>query len=235
MILLNPYFNRYKEFIGSFLACTFLIIISFSYSNATHVAGGNMTYKCLGNNEYEITLEFRRDCLNGAPGAQFDDPASIGIFDSAGTLITSLGINGQLLIEFSSTDTLNEVLTTECSMVNSDICVHRTTYRTTVSLPDRIGGYILAYQRCCRNFTLNNIVEPLETGSTYWIGITESSIEHCNDSPIFNKWPDIFICKDDTLRFDHSATDADGDSLVYELCVPSHGANQDFPRPQPSF
>lgn len=194
-----------------------------------------MTYRCLGNNNFEITLEFRRDCLNGAPGAQFDDPASIGIFDADGNLLTSLGNSGQLLIPFSSTDTLNEVLTTECSMVASDICVHRTTYRTTVNLPDRQGGYILAYQRCCRNFTLNNIVAPLETGSTYWIHITDNAMEVCNQSPRFIQWPDIFICQDDTLRFDHSAIDADGDSLVYELCVPSLGANQDDPRPQPPY
>lgn len=35
--------------------------------------------------------------------------------------------------------------------------------------------------------------------------------------------------------FDHSATDIDGDSLVYELCTPLDGASFSDPIPQPPY
>lgn len=216
------------------LSCFLLsLILSSGSLIASHVVGGNLTYKCLGNSRYEVTLEFRRDCFNGAQDAQFDNPASIGIFDQNGFLIEILGNGGQILIPFAADDTLNETLTSECNVIGGDVCVQTTTYRDTIILPFRTGGYFLAYQRCCRNFTLNNIQDPLNTGATYWIRVTELALQQCNSSPTFNDWPDIYICADEPLVFDHSASDIDGDSLVYELCIPSQGASRDFPNPKP--
>jgi len=46
---------------------------------ASHLVGGDITYRCLGDNMYEVTLSVRRDCNLANPDAIFDDPASIGI------------------------------------------------------------------------------------------------------------------------------------------------------------
>jgi len=52
------------------------------------------------------------------------------------------------------------------------VCVHEANYIDTISLPSNLGyGFILAYERCCRNVTLNNIFQPLETGTTEYIEI----------------------------------------------------------------
>jgi len=216
-----------------------LILFAFVQNvSATHVAGGTMSYKCLGNDSYEVTLEFRRDCFNGAENAQFDSLASVSIFDSEGELVVNLGEfgnNGEIRIPFMGDDTLNEILTSECNVIGGDRCVQTTIYRSIpFILPPRPGGYILAYQRCCRNGTLNNIIDPTLTGATYWVKITESALEQCNNSPRFTRSPASFICIDDTLRFDHSAFDVDGDSLVYFLCTPSAGATVGNPKPQPA-
>ncbi|HMP13046.1 MAG TPA: hypothetical protein PKD70_04145, partial [Saprospiraceae bacterium] len=32
--------------------------------HATHIVGGEIGYKCLGSNQYEITLKVYRDCFN---------------------------------------------------------------------------------------------------------------------------------------------------------------------------
>jgi gliding motility-associated-like protein len=208
------------------------ILISIQEGNATHVAGGNLFYECLGNQQYRVTLEFRRDCFNGNPLAQFDSQASIGIFDTNGVpIIKSDG--GQVLIDFDDSDTLNTILTSECSIMGEDVCVEMTTYSAVITLPFNPTGYILSYQRCCRNIALNNIIDPLNQGSTYWTTISERAQLECNSAPEFNVWPDIFICANEPLIFDHSATDLDGDSLVYRLCVPSTGASQANPQPQP--
>jgi gliding motility-associated-like protein len=195
--------------------------------HATHIVGGEMNYTCLGNDEYEITLTIFRDCFNGNPQAWFDDPASIGIFNSNNELLQDIRI------DLMGNDTLNPVLTSECLVVPPDVCVHTTTYRVVVELPPIPGGYQLAYQRCCRNQTIVNIVDPLDTGATYGVTISEKALEECNSSPKFKDWPPIYICVNEPIVFDQSAIDQDGDSIVYRLCTPLTGATPDFPQPQP--
>ena len=217
-----------------YLAISLLFLLCVNEASATHVAGGSLTYRCLGNSRYEISLEFRRDCFNGADDAQFDDFASVTIFNSNNQLMINLGSGGELRIPFIGDDTLETRLTSVCNVIGDDVCVQTTVYRDTVILPARPGGYILAYQRCCRNSALNNVADPLNTGATYWVRITERALQECNSSPVFENLPGVFICVNDTLRFDSRATDIDGDSLVYYLCTPSAGASEPEPMPQPS-
>ncbi len=220
--------------IRKLICASVLLVLCFAQDlNATHVVGGDMTYRCLGNDQYEVTLTVRRDCEFGHPAAYFDDPAAIGIYSSQGSLQTSLGFLGQLIIPFNQDDTLNQVFTAECGVNGQDVCVHETTYIDTLTLPFRPGGYHLVYQRCCRNGSLNNVLDPLLTGSTYFVEINAESQNACNSSPVFNQWGDIYICANEELIFDHSAFDAEGDSLVYRLCTPTNGASFDDPKPQP--
>lgn len=218
-----------------------LIIIGFLFCYApnilaTHVAGGTMTYRCLGQNRYEISMEFRRDCINGAESAPFDSLASFGVYDERFNLVTfpvedsgipGVSFAGRFQIPLTTNDTLFETLTTECNVISGDVCVQRTVYRDTIILPMGNGGYNIVYQRCCRNLSLSNIMDPLDTGATYWVNISERALEVCNSSPTWIDWPDIFICSADTLRYSHSAIDPDGDSLVYTLCTPSAGLDRD--------
>ena len=195
--------------------------------NATHIVGGEMNYTCLGNNQYEITLTIFRDCYNGNPNAWFDDPASIGVFDANNLFIE------QILVPLMNNDTLVPVLSGECLVVPPDVCVHTTTYSTVIELPPIAGGYQLAYQRCCRNETIANIIDPLDTGATYGVTISEQALNECNSNPKFQEWPPIYICVNEPIVFDQSAIDQDGDSIVYRLCTPLQGADPDFPMPQP--
>ena len=202
-------------------------------SKATHIVGGELNYTCLDDNTYEITLTIFRDCFNGDPNAWFDNPASVGIFDSNNQLVTTVGLSGQLLMPLMNNDTLVPVLSNPCLVVPPNVCVHTTTYRDTLVLPFIAGGYTLAYQRCCRNQTILNIVNPLATGATYSVQISENALLACNSNAKFNEWPPIYICVNEPIEFDHSATDIDGDSLVYKLCTPFQGADQTVPQPQP--
>ncbi len=209
---------------------TFLVLLFLSFIpalKATHIVGGEMNYTCLGDDQYEITLTIFRDCFNGDPNAWFDNPASIGIFDRENQLLQ------EVLVPLMNNDTLNPVLSGECFVVPPNVCVHTTTYRTTITLPPIIGGYQLAYQRCCRNQTIVNIVEPLATGATYGVTISEQALLECNSNPKFQEWPPLYICVDQPISFDQSAIDLDGDSIVYRLCTPLQGANQMIPQPQP--
>jgi len=203
-------------------------------ASATHIVGGDLTYRCLGNNLYEIRLTLRRDCLLGAPDAQFDDPASVGFFDlQSNQLLTFVGFNGQLFMDLNEDDTLNQVFISDCTIAGNDICVHQTTYVDTIFLPFRPSGYAMAYQRCCRNGSLNNIIDPLNTGMTLVAQLSGFAQTECNSSPQFNEYPPIYICVNQPMEIWHFANDFEGDSLVYCLETPLSGGDIILNMPQP--
>ena len=195
---------------------------------ATHIVGGELYYDCLGGNQYRITLKIYRDC---GPNSQapFDNPANISIFGASNQLLTNLSIN------FPGATNVPFVATNPCFQAPPNVCVEEAVYQAVVTLPVSPTGLItLAYQRCCRNNSILNIVSPQNTGSTYTETVPPSSQIVCNSSPRFTKFPPIALCVGDSLIFDHSATDPDGDSLVYELCSTYQGADPNNPMPVPT-
>ena len=150
----------------SILLLTIGVLLWTPEAEATHIVGGEMRYRCLGGDFYRIYLTMRRDCFNGAVDAQFDNPAFVTAYGRNGEVIEDIGQSGVFSLEYMQDDTLNEILTSTCQVIGPDVCVHTTTYRTVVELLPRPGGYQLAYQRCCRNQTIANIIDPLATGAT---------------------------------------------------------------------
>lgn len=219
--------GKFKIFL---LTLTAIFVVLLPEVKATHIVGGDMTYRCLGNNNFEITLTFTRDCEYGADDARFDNFAIVAIYDQYYNPV-SLGANGMILIPFRGDFFVDTDLENNCEIMGYEVCVHQSVYRDTINLLPKDGGYIFSYQRCCRNSTLKNIQDPLETGSTQMIRITEEALNDCNSSPVFNSWPDIYICTNRPIDFDHSATDPDGDSLVYSLFTPYKGASVRNPKP----
>lgn len=195
--------------------------------SASHIVGGEINYRCLGGDRYEIVMTVYRDCFYGNPLVWFDNPASIGIFDRDNR------IRYDLRMRLMNNDTLEPVLSGACYVAPPSVCVHTTRYRDTVTLPFIEGGYQLAYQRCCRNETIQNIIDPANTGATFYAFISEESLRSCNSNAVFKSWPPVYICVGEPIYFDHGAADIDGDSLVYRLCTPLTGATPDSPNPRP--
>ena len=205
--------------------------------SATHIVGGDITYRCLGNEMYEIRMIMRRDCLLGADDAPFDNPAAIGFYDAVTNQLIPIGsVSGYLQMFLNNDDTLNQTFISDCTIAGNDVCVEQTVYVDTVRLPFRSNGYIMAYQRCCRNGTLANIVDPLNTGMTLIALLSGQAQQSCDNSPQFGEYPPIYICANNPIEFDHSASDGDGDSLVYSLCTPYAGGDiiDNMPQPPPS-
>src|SRR5690606_22419743 len=63
------------------LATLALLITSWSF--ASHIVGGEMSYKCLGNDYYQITLRYYRDC----GGVQLPPTVDIKIANQSGTVV----------------------------------------------------------------------------------------------------------------------------------------------------
>ena len=199
---------------------------SLQNAQALHLVGGELTYECQSNNNYMVRLRIFRDC-NCTNCADFDNPAYVFVYDDFGNLVSSLSI------PFPGSTQLPVYINNPCLAFPPDVCVEEAVYAAQVNLPPISGGYHLVHQRCCRNNSILNISAPNTFGSTYYAHIPDPGIDLCNASPYFNNFPPIALCVGDTLSFDHSATDTDGDSLVYELCTPYSGASQNNPKPAP--
>jgi len=96
----STYIGRVKMVL---IALAGLFIFSPTQVSATHIVGSDMSFSCLGNDFYEVRLTVRRDCVNAADDAPFDDPASIGIFDAFGNLQPVLGTLGSRYYKLSTT------------------------------------------------------------------------------------------------------------------------------------
>ena len=184
-----------------------------------------MNYVYLGNNQYEITLTVYRDCFNGIP--PFDNPATIGIFDSNNNLAFTVQAT------ITSQQSVPNAINSPCLLPPTNVCYEVARYVFTISLPSQTGSYTLAYQRCCRNSSVVNLVNVQGTGATYMAVIADPAVAPVNSNPVFNNWPPTFICQGAPFTFDHSAMDPDGDSLVYRLNTPIHGGSMNDPMPNP--
>ena len=103
--------------------------------------------------------------------------------------------------------------------VNS-VGVEEASYIFEITIPITDQNYMVAYQRCCRNESISNLINPGDTGAAFDIIITPQAQREGNSSPRFNEFPPIFICSGFTLMVDQSATDSDGDVLQYTFCHP---------------
>ncbi len=193
------------------LLLIFFLVFNTLISYCSHVVGGDLTYRCLGGSDYEITLKLYRDCSSPFPLDNFIQK----VYNGAGTLVT------EVPILFESEDTLDILFNYPCTAIPSDVCLNIGTYKDTLNLPDTaVGGYTIILATCCRtpNSAIVNLDLTNGVGISYYVTIPEGIA--CNSSPVFNNDPPIALCLDQPFSFDHSATDTDGDLLVYKLCTP---------------
>ncbi|MCB0507822.1 MAG: gliding motility-associated C-terminal domain-containing protein [Bacteroidetes bacterium] len=210
-----------------YIAVIFLLIYGIQFVQASHIVGGVMNYKYLGNDNFEINLYVYRDCKRANPGATLDPEARIWVYDND---IDSLYNIYLFPIPFDSF--LDASIKDPCALIQPDECVDWTRYQNIINLPPNGSGYEIYYQRCCRNNSVLNITSDsiwgqITWGATYTINIppAETGQHIINTSPVFSNYPPVYICLGKPIDYDHSAYDADGDSLVYKLCTPYSGAS----------
>lgn len=201
---------------------------------ATHIVGGEVYYDDLGGGNYNIHMKVYRDCFNGVP--PFDGlPDQNGNITGAYFTIFDASSNIIGVYQFAAPSHSNIPLTINnpCVGVPNNVCVEEAIYSYNINLPAKPGGYYIAYQRCCRNGTILNLVSPGNVGATYWEHIPGPEVVATNSCPRFNVRPPVYICNGVPINFDHSATDPDGDSLVYSLCTPFTGLSPGCPSLSP--
>lgn len=207
----------------------FLICMTFVTTvDAKHIIGGELTYKCLGVDpsdttslRYVFTLTMYRDCFGG--GADFDDLAVIGFFYKNGNDYTRFKTISEKLANKGEVNPPDNA----CLIVPPNICVEKGQYIFEASLKMGLNESItVAYQRCCRNQSISNLISPGDQGITISVELTKDAFLARSSSPTFKSFPPTVICSGEPLFFDHSAIDIDGDQLVYEFCSPQKGGGK---------
>lgn len=225
---MSKHFTKYLPGILLLLSSFF-----FSPAIASHLAGGQMAYKYLGDSgvyhRYQVTLTLYQDCLNGQPEAiAQDNPAYFGVYQAA-TPFSFIRVDSAFYA--SSVVVPGELVGGPCgTQASTPMCRLKKTFIINYAFPSNSMGYVVTYQRCCRNSSIVNISNPGNVGVTYSCFIP-GNIN--NNSAVFKNLPPDEIALNYPFVFDNSATDADGDSLSYELCSALDDADGNNAKPFP--
>jgi hypothetical protein len=215
-----------------------LLLLSVS-ATATHIVGGEFEFvfrgiTSTGYHRYNLGMILYFDKRNGNPGA-LDGEVIVRVFRKRDNAVVINGIRLTLL-----ENTAVQYKRPECASGGS-VVTDRLFYSYSIGGtpteylfdPEEFNdsqGYYIAWERCCRNYTVTNIYsEDPNTGSTRYAGQTfylefPSMIK--NGQPFTNSAPRLFkplsdyACRGRLYTVDFQGVDPDGDSLVYSMVVP---------------
>ncbi len=187
--------------------------------NATHIVGGVFSLQHLSANNYQLTLKVYRDCLNGE--AEFDNPATVGVFDKA-----THALKATYLMGFYGVAVNQPFVGANCNVNLPVGCTEMALYTQTITLSptqfNNTAGYYFSYQRCCRNGIIQNIVQPGDAGIAIYMEIPSPS-RMINSTPDFDANVNVLFCKEKLTVYNFNFTDADGDELRYSMVTPLNG------------
>jgi gliding motility-associated-like protein len=167
--------------------------------------------------KYKATLYIFQDCITGDPIAISDDnPAAFTVYSNNVFIRSDANIFYDATPGSGGAISVPANFSNECVTDIPPTCLYRKRFEKFYVLPPSVYGYTIVYQRCCRNASIINVIDAGSKGSTYFCTIPPTTTN--NSSAIFRNYPPQIICLNDPLMYDHSATDADGDSLTYEFC-----------------
>lgn len=205
-----------------------VVALFFSNANASHMMGADISYECLGNNQYRITLNIYRDCS----GISMSGSYQVTIASA------SCGVTQTLnLAQVASTGT--EVSPLCAAQINQSTCnggtlpgVQQYTYQNTITLNQQCSDWIISttdFGMCCRNSTITNLSNP-DFQDLHVRALLNNANGLCNDAPVFTTLPVPYICNGQVINYNHGTVDLDGDSLVYRLANPltTNGGNINY-------
>ncbi|CAG5078240.1 gliding motility-associated C-terminal domain-containing protein [Parvicella tangerina] len=196
----------------------FIGLTAFFRINASHIPGGNITYECLGNDQYVITLTLFEDC-----GTAFiaNGPINIDVSNDCGiTGLTQATLQNVIYAEEVSQLCDAQLPFSECNGNNMPgIYMHQWT--DTLTLSDQCDAWTFSYEICCRNASDNVIGAD---GASFYIETTLNNQDApCNSSPSVTTQMIPYICVNQPLIYNLGVYEPDGNTLVYSLIDGQNG------------
>ena len=189
-----------------------ILLFGITSSYASHLMGGEITYKHISGNDYEVTLIVYNDC----GGSTTTGTGTLQVnFQSA-----TCGLNFTEPIEWFETNDVSQVCPGQTTTCNGGTVAgtQQFVYRDTVTLIP-CTDWIINWNQGNRNGTINNLVNP--TGTNLYLQTTlDNVVGAFNNSPQFLNIPTPYLCINQLAIYSHAASDIDGDSLYYSFNTP---------------
>lgn len=201
----------------------FLFIFSISEGYATHIIGGEMRYEYIGPGTAPNSKLYRIRLLllkgSSTTGAPLITQYIVGVFnnDNNAKVIGPADNNNWAAVEDFIGVLPVPIEVSPCISLPPTLDYTYKRYSFTIELPDNNTGYTVVFQTYSRQNS-NNVV--VNTGANYSCvvpGLNTLPTPLIDNSPLY-KLPIAVICENSTFSLDFSATDVDGDSLVYSFC-----------------
>lgn len=182
---------------------------------ATHAAGAELRYECLGGFMYRFHFTLYRDC-DGIPVAQ---SYVLQTYNTCGYQPGPLTVTLDSTVELPRTCSFAD---SRCINAGSPhMGIEANYYHGDIFLLD-CPSWFFYYIECCRNAALTNIFNP--SGCELYVETTLNNTDGpCNSSPAFYDAPVYFICANQIQYASSLAVDYDGDSLTYQMIAPFCG------------
>ncbi len=211
-----------------YLLVLFLFLVLSFEVRATHAMGGEITYRCVGNNRFVFELIFFRDC-NGAEVNTMSENLKVWNHPT----ITSINM------PFVSREDISPFCSPVSGSPNPLACgsgsaggngtgaIERVRYRslpTLLSGVPPIEGWIFTFENFSRSGAITNITNPSAYGITLsakMFKIPGSNGTECSDSsPLFLQEPNFVSCAGSQYIYNMNAVDPDLDSLHFSFGTP---------------
>lgn len=208
----------------------FLLLFCCTHSYAAHIIGGEFRYEYVGpgtapgSKIYKIILLLVKG--DNPAGAPLAGSYVVGIYNNDNGVKfpgTSVNNTWTVTMENPGIQSLPIIITT--CITNAPTLVYTwATYSATIEFPQNASGYTIGYQTCCRQTGMQNVDLSGSTYSCVIPGTNTLPQPLVDNSPKY-KLPISVICQNSQFTLDFSATDAEGDSLVYGFCDAYNGGD----------
>ena len=201
-------------------------MLGLSSAFAKHITGGEMIYDYIGSSgnfkTYKITLRLFRDGQNcTAANGCASLPASlvVGLYDNDNNQLVKYITVSQT----SFTSSLPIIFTPPCIQNQPMLQYEAGYYSFDIDLTNNSNGYTISHQTCCRIDGIAN--GGSSQGATYATQIPGNNIltNGITDNSARFETGISIICYSKPFQLNFSATDPDGDELVYQFADAYNG------------
>jgi len=212
-----------KNITKHLLSSIFMLFCVFGFTknaHASHALGGEITYECLGGDQYRVNVSFFYDCTSTFTTweIELDVASQCGM---AQTFTLNLENPPALNPPFDAYVQPYEIpiYCEESNCGNGTLPgIQEYRFSSIVTLPP-CSGYTLSFTENARSEAIQTIATP-GTEDIHVEAFLNNLAAPCNNSPQFDLPARGIICLNQDNAMIHTATDFDGDQLIYSLYAP---------------
>ncbi|MEQ9220933.1 MAG: gliding motility-associated C-terminal domain-containing protein [Cyclobacteriaceae bacterium] len=207
------------------------VFILWYTTEAFHIVGGEISFETIRPGLYRITLIQYYDEAQ-TDNNTYDAFASVHMFsnkDGSTKAIINLARRRISNVPYSNIKCVIDELKTSKVEYSGEFSLEPQDFAD----PE---GYYISWERCCRNVSVDNLVNPTGAGMNY---VAEIPPLYKNGAPFINSSPALFrplgdyACINQFYYVNFTGIDPDGDSLSYRMVTPLNSSATFPPAPTP--